>query len=525
MDRRTFLALSVGTAASAALVGAPPAHARSAGGISWPTGQVLPRFATPARLTVCDITALSANEQLLAISLQGLVNRVRPEIYLLNTAGEGAATWLPSVGVPYGSPVDMGTLIASYRDRARGAVVWDPGLPATVNLATTLAGLDNLVVTSADIAAQYGFTVVTDLRGRFTDELQAYQWAGQALWPRTAKRMVVNLNTTITGYLRDYAVANAALTVWLDHSNSDHLALIEQLATELPFNAPWIGWLRGGESPTVETLSNREVHVLAADRMTNLTVHSGASAYVNRTPYRAPAPTLENKVYVTVTYSDGDNLQYAQHRMRISWDDPARGSVPINWPVPAQIVDAAPDLLAYYQRTSTKADWLLSGPSGLGYVFPSAWPATSFDAYARQSAKYANLAGFRSTVVLNRLSSTYVPIPEPVVASYRAAMNPAGLFENWFYYMTDDLIVDGVPIARSRLVLTQADMNDALDQAEAVRQQRGAAVFIMLFLDAWTMVPTDVATVASQRGNACQFVRGDQFFDLQRTAHGLPPAD
>src|SRR5882757_2721579 len=331
MDRRTFLALSVGTAASAALVGAPPAHAGNAGGISWPTGQVLPRFATPARLTVCDITALSANEQLLAISLQGLVNRVRPEIYLLNTAGEGAATWLPSVGVPYGSPVDMGTLIASYRDQARGAVVWDPGLPATVNLATTLAGLDNLVVTSAEVAAQYGFTVVTDLRGRFTDELQAYQWAGQELWPRTAKRMVVNLNTTITGYLRDYAVANAALTVWLDHSNSDHLALIEQLATELPFNAPWIGWLRGGESPTVETLSNREVHVLAADRMTNLTVHSGASAYVNRTPYRAPASTFENKVYVTVTYSDGDNLQYAQHRMRISWDDPARGSVPINW--------------------------------------------------------------------------------------------------------------------------------------------------------------------------------------------------
>jgi len=74
-------------------------------------------------------------------------------------------------------------------------------------------------------------------------------------------------------------------------------------------------------------------------------------------------------------------------------------------------------------------------------------------------------------------------------------------------------------------VLTQADMNDALDQAEAVRQQRGAAVFIMLFLDAWTMVPTDVVTVASQRGSTCQFVRGDQFFDLQRAAHGLPPAD
>jgi len=94
--------------------------------------------------------------------------------------------------------------------------------------------------------------------------------------------------------------------------------MIEQLATDLPFNAPWIGWLRGGESPTVETLSNREVHVIAADTTTNLTVHSGATARINRSPYRAPAPALENKVYVTVTYSDGDNLQYVQNWMRMS---------------------------------------------------------------------------------------------------------------------------------------------------------------------------------------------------------------
>lgn len=527
MDRRRFLALSAGTAAALATARMPAAGARRpsrTSGISWPAGQVLPRFAAPTRLAVSDITGRPADEQLLLISLQGLVNRTRPEIYLLNTAGEGAATWLGDIGVDHDAPVDTATLVARYRDRANGAVVYDPALPATINLATTIAGLDGFVVTSAALAAKYGFQVRQDLTGQFADELAAYSWAVQTLWPRTGQRMVVNLNPSITGYLRDYAVAAASLTVWLDHSNADHLALIEQLGDELPFNAPWIGWLRGGESPTVETLSNREVHVLASDTMTNLTVHSGTQAAIDRHPYRAPAPALQDKVYVTFTYSDGDNLQYVQHRMRMSWDDPARGTVPINWPVPPQIVDAAPAMYVHYQRTATQADSLVAGPSGLGYVFPSAWPAATFGRCAAQAGRYATRAGMRSIAVLNRLDSTYVPIPEAAVAAYRDSMELDGLFENWFYYMTDDLVTAGVPIARSRLALSQDDLRDALGQAAGVLQQRGAPVFIMVFLHAWTVTPTDAATVRAEQDERFVFVRGDQFFALQRQAHGLPVA-
>lgn len=99
--------------------------------------------------------------------------------------------------------------------------------------------------------------------------------------------------------------------------------------------------------------------MLAADFFENSTIHSGFRAPIE--PQRpASPPPLETKVYLTFTFAEGDNVQYDQHRLRQIWDDPNRGTVPLNWSVSPLLVDLAPLIISHYLSTATPND--LSSP-------------------------------------------------------------------------------------------------------------------------------------------------------------------
>ncbi|GCE21716.1 GxGYxYP domain-containing protein [Dictyobacter kobayashii] len=57
-------------------------YADGADGIYWPQGQALPIFASPDELDVARVTNQPGDLCLLLATLQGLVNRSRPQIYL-----------------------------------------------------------------------------------------------------------------------------------------------------------------------------------------------------------------------------------------------------------------------------------------------------------------------------------------------------------------------------------------------------------------------------------------------------------
>src|ERR671935_2056532 len=183
-------------------------------GVCWPRGQALPRFATPMRLDVLDLSGTSEPDGLLAITAQGVVNRNRPRIWLLRDGDEGKRTWLDTVDLPSNAVTGAEALVARHRGEIRGAVLADAAVPATRNVATTLAGLENAVVAEPAVAERLGLPVLADLRDRFADDRAAYRWAADQLWPRTTHRMLVGLAPDNVGSLRDYAVANQAFVIW-----------------------------------------------------------------------------------------------------------------------------------------------------------------------------------------------------------------------------------------------------------------------------------------------------------------------
>src|SRR2546427_1459110 len=148
---------------------------------SWPTNQALPHFAAPQHLDVADVSSLPGDQQLLFNTLEGLVNRVQPRIYLLWAADEGNRTWLDTLKTEFGVPfTDRGStwdtlrtyLLGTYGSSISGMIVYDPSVPDSINVATTLAGVDNAVVASPALATTlaappFNLKVVDDLRGKF----------------------------------------------------------------------------------------------------------------------------------------------------------------------------------------------------------------------------------------------------------------------------------------------------------------------------------------------------------------------
>src|SRR3712207_634431 len=98
-------------------------------------------------------------------TLQGIVNRQRPRLYLshdqqrLDTPGVDTF-WLEKYrekNQPYGWLAkteiiyldDLPAVLDIFAGEVAGLVVWDPAVPATLNVATTIAGVEDLAVLRA----------------------------------------------------------------------------------------------------------------------------------------------------------------------------------------------------------------------------------------------------------------------------------------------------------------------------------------------------------------------------------------
>jgi hypothetical protein len=159
--------------------------------------------------------------------------------------------------------------------------------------------------------------------------------------------------------------------VWLDCRIPAEKELLRKFFGDMKAgNAVVLGWY-STERSGVTTASEFGIGTLPADHFTSPSVYAGSDHRI-RIPEVPKRPALENKAYVAIFISDGDNLQYAQRAMRRLWDRSAasRGKVALNWTIAPGLVDIGPGILNYYYTTATPHDCFVAGPSGMGYMMP-----------------------------------------------------------------------------------------------------------------------------------------------------------
>ena len=505
----------------------------------WAAHRMLPAFEPPRSLDVYNLRDAPFDTILSVTTMSGLINRQEVRIYLLSDEDAGILQESLLAHIPTLPHIAQGEevlddLLATYRSSVKGLVIYDPEMIDSVNVATTLAGLRDAIVVSPQQAERlqqqpFRLPVLADLRVyAWKSRLQAYRWAVRNLLKETSIGLVAAMRPTIASGLRSYLVATRAFVYWLDphfalpdpgNGWTMERCLMKRILHSYAPGTPHLGWFID-EPRGVGLASKAVLPVLPSDYFYNMEVWSAVRrpaqelqnemageetasegmAGVDEMAGVSPATTFSQsphaKIYVSFTFSDGDNLQFNQHRMYHLWQDPARGSFPAGWTVSPVLQEAAPALAEYYKQTAMEMDELIAGASGAGYVRPSQWPRKQLPAYLQLTGALMQHMGLTTIEVLDNLVTKFFPY-RAWQAAYAKSLAPfgvRGILSGDAYRRSGWRVVDGVPLILNLGLTNSVSM--ALDLIKRnTPTQPAQQHFLSVYIDAWKMSPTDVKTI------------------------------
>lgn len=85
----------------------------------------------------------------------------------------------------------------------------------------------------------------------------------------------------------------------------------------------------------------------------------------------ADGKTVVPRLYSSFYVGDYDSAAWLYSQIRLKWDDPARGQVPLGWAVDPELYWRFPVAFEYLLSTQSAQDRLIVGDSGAGYINPT----------------------------------------------------------------------------------------------------------------------------------------------------------
>ncbi len=511
-------------------------------GIYWPDTQAIPSFSKiEGELDAITLGCFSDDVKITLSALQGIVNRKKTRIYLNGTNGpqEGVNTWPDRLGLKRNECADLYAFIKKYQGEIDGAVLYPSGNPHFRNLASTAAGVNNVLPIEAGlykILLEHGINldIKCDLtKVKAKTHLDIYEYLYENYWKDCSRRIFVSLSPrSHTAFVRDMAAAVGAAVVWLDARIEEEKVLLNKFLCELEAGKSIIlGWWPE-ERSGIGAGTHYGVSTIPSDFYENSTVHA-AVGHVMHIPPVPKKPELENKIYMSFFMSDGDNVQYCQHQMSVLWGNKSRGKVPLNWTVSPGLADIGPGILNYYFDTATDNDCFSSGPSGLGYALIydehnkvlNLTDENKTDSYTAFSNQYLTKNCMRVITVWDQLREMHFKYYEKNCRSLYGIT-----VEDWFQNpepLKLHIENNRLPFIPNRPAYAENtdDMYKMLEKT--IREYDGKKP---LFLAAqgvtWSLSPENIEKLAERfdklQPGRIEVLRADHFFTLLAEAYGCP---
>lgn len=336
-------------------------------------------------------------EKVLLLSLQGLANRNAPQLYVIHPRDYQWEITEPLFefyerkhGVVFTELKTAEEALTHFAGSAKGYVVWEPSVPATMNVAFTIAGLDDALVVTADlipVVEKHGLKKIDDLRGRYTGRTDAeiYTDAVARYWARCTHDSLMlmggNVGAVRMPGMADWGVRQKMFFEDLSANpkQPDELALEKKLLSQLSPGGTVFGWHSYGkdtEEQHTTLLSGYGLKMEGLHNLPNLsfncqfgftpgfkftnTHHVARDAKLNAGP----------KVYISFVQSDSIGIGV--------WTKPGRGKLPFAWQVTMNWTKFSPAALEYFHESATSNDYFIGGLSGPGYMYPNHIPADRF---------------------------------------------------------------------------------------------------------------------------------------------------
>ena len=283
-----------------------------------------------------------------------------------------------------------------------------------------------------------------------------------------------------------------------------------------------------------------------SDYFENSTVYAGMDHTIVRQAV-PNKPELDNKVYIAIFLSDGDNVQYCQHSMYLRWMDKERGTIPLNWTISPALVDFAPGILNYYYANATENDFFSSGPSGLGYslLIDEEGPMSAAkndktgqtngdpivnlkDAdlmakYAQLTQTYMERSGLRIITAWDLVNEIHREGYEKYVRYvYGLTYESWAKKETTTYYENDRLTFSpNIPCYAT----TEKEIED--DFAAKITEWDGESpLFLNAQANVWKLTPSEMKKLRDNLEKIApgkiELLRGDHYFALLNEANGKP---
>ncbi|HNR30492.1 MAG TPA: GxGYxYP family putative glycoside hydrolase [Candidatus Hydrogenedentes bacterium] len=522
-----------------------------------------------ASVDVVDFRDAPPSRRLAATTLQGLVNGgAEARVYLLLLPTD--AFWLDRM-VEKGQIRQVRRLapeafFAEYAPLVQRVYAYDGALPATINVATMLAALENGVVADpGDAGALMPGKPIEHLSGRWADAASTYEWAFIELWPRLRHDVLAcyHPSAKMTG-LRDYLVRQRVFTFWVSAPgdegapNPGHArerALAERVLAAAPPNTAILGfWYSGidsgiGEYDGVGLAGEYGKITVVSDWSTNLSFLGGVSvdfapiakAQQARQDIQEPAFDPE-KVYIGFNVVEsGDAPCYLQTRQTAVWADPDRGRIPIGWGMGLGALELMPPVAAHFLETATPNDHWFAAISGAGYVHPYrrfmsrvADPGAGWSAYLRLTETLMGRAGFAELGLYTDAWKPYERgVMDPVTLRFAegvpsAALLLLGMGRDEGVTAANGVYTIGERGVTAAHILTRWPTDyAALDRETRVarllgeiREQTPPArpAFMQVMALSWAYGPGEIAEVAEALGPEYEAVSLPQFRRLWRAA-------
>ncbi|MGC8625076.1 MAG: GxGYxYP domain-containing protein [Phycisphaerae bacterium] len=416
--------------------------------VARPYATFQPKMPPPARhLYVANIGKLPADQQRLLVTLQGIVNRKQPRIYLV--WGPDDIFWLKQMEkqgqtgkpIPVKNPL---SLVKMFRSSIHGAVIPDPKVFDSPDIAVDVATVDNLVVATPKLARQLHLPIKVDLRGKFKNNVAALRYLRTKLAPHMNPYLFLCLDPAILGNgAADQIIAARGITFWVTGRNAQQepganmageKRQLEKLFAATPLDGVVRGfWWHGtgiglGEGGGVKLGSEFGKVTVVSDGVENLSVLSGVQIKSLRQKF-APPPTLNrSKVYISLTISDGDNLYTWQYFAKRWFASPYHGKFALGWAMAPTLIDVAPTIAQWYYQHAGAKDEFFCGVSGIGYIRPTEWAArlrdrtAAFQDFYRWTGQYMRRMDMKTLRLMEPWGPKHLKIWPSIIARIATAL-------------------------------------------------------------------------------------------------------
>lgn len=367
-----------------------------------------------AEIRVADCRRDSALSKMIATAIQGIVNQDSAEVYLF--LGDHHIRQLNDTKRTYtilNEELKSGnsgllSLLDRYESRFSHIYIWNPEEDWTWNIALMLSSQHKgmpLTREFADLVIQrYGWKgTVTDLSGKWKDKKSAYNWAMEKLMPDCHKNILFSVglrndwrNAPWTLY--DYTTVSKGFAFWLDDAEKEEQQIIRDIciAGKYQPGAIVMGYAKSGDD-LLATVNNYGIGYVVSDYYAN---GSFWCAYPNKSfsqPKGRARKVRPGKIYVSIVFSDGDNLQFDQNALYEMWaNDSLRGTVPVGTTMAPGLQEINPFLFEWYYKHKSDNDELVAGPSGYQFIYGRDYQEEGYEIWLDKNRRWLASAGFHT---------------------------------------------------------------------------------------------------------------------------------